>query len=127
MENALSSERKISQSVIQVTELLGMYQAELARILGLKCGDIGELASGRNTIKKDSHAWQQAALFIDAYNLLFDYFSGDAVAIYHWMRAPNQHLQGTPHWLIVDDGKLSLIRDYLSQALSESRGHPENG
>ena len=36
--NPSPSERKLSQSVIQVTEMLGMYHAELARILGHNVG-----------------------------------------------------------------------------------------
>ncbi len=111
--NALESERKITQSVIQVIALLGMYNAELARILGQQCGDIGELTSGQRCIKKDSETWRRAALFIDTYNQLFDYFKGDGVAMYHWMRAHNEHLHGTPHFLIVDDKKLQVIHDYL--------------
>ena len=110
------SERKISQSVIQVIELLGMYQAELARVLGQKCSDIGELTSGKSCIKKDSEAWTQAVLFINMYHQLFDYFEGDGVAMYHWMRSHNKQLNGTPHFLIVDDNKLQAIHDYLSLA-----------
>ncbi len=116
IDKPLASERKLSQSVIQVIELLGMYDAELARILGLQCGDIGELTCGKRCIKRDSDAWYKAALFIETYQLLFDYFDGDGVAMYHWMRADNKHLHGTPHFLIVDDGRLQIIRDYLYQA-----------
>ncbi len=114
IENPFESERKISQSVIQVIELLGMYNAELARILGQQCSDIGELTSGKRCIKRDSEAWQQAVLFIETYHLLYDCFAGDSVAMYHWMRAHNKPLDGTPHFLIVDDGKLQLVHDYLS-------------
>lgn len=115
------SERKISQSVIQVIELLGMYNAELARILGQHCGDIGELTTGRRCIKQGSEAWHQAALFIETYNLLFDNFDGDSVAMYHWMRTYNKHLKGTPHFLMVDDNKLQTIHDYL--CLANKRKH----
>ena len=93
-----------------------MYHAELARILGQQCGDIGELTSGKSCIKIDTEAWSQAVLFINMYNQLFDYFEGDGVAMYHWMRAHNKHLNGTPHFLIVDDDKLQVINDYLSLA-----------
>ena len=116
IENATENERSLSQSVIQVIELLGMYHAELARILGQQCGDVGELTSGRCCIQRDSDAWSQASLFVKTYNLLFDYFNGDSVAMYHWMRAHNKELQGTPHFLIVDAGKLQIIHDYLLQA-----------
>lgn len=116
IDKPFESERKLSQSVIQVTELLGMYNAELARILGQQCGDIGELTSGQRCLKRDSAAWHQAVLFIKTYHLLFDYFESDGVAMYHWMRASNKHLAGTPHFMIVDDGKLQRIHDYLHQA-----------
>ncbi len=92
-----------------------MYHAELARILGQQCGDIGELASGQCCIQKHSEAWHQAELFIEMYQQLYDYFKGDGVAMYHWMRADNRQLNGTPHFLIVDHGKLRLVHDYLIQ------------
>ncbi len=111
-----ASERKISQSVIQVTEMLGMYNAELARILGQQCDDIGQLACGAQCIQENSTAWQQAVLFIECFHLLFDLFEGDSVAMYHWMRADNKSLKGTPHFMIVDDGKLQTVHDYLVQA-----------
>ena len=114
IDNPFESERKFSQSLIQIIELLGMYHAELARILGQHCGDIGELASGKRCIQKNSEAWQRGTLFIDIYHLLFDYFDGDGVAMYHWMRAHNKQLNGTPHFLIVDDGQLAKVHQYLS-------------
>ncbi len=113
INNAFETERKFSQSLVQIVELLGMYNAELARILGQQCGDIGELTSGKQCIKRDTDAWQKGSLFIEIYNLLFDHFDGDGVAMYHWMRAYNKQLDGVPHLLIVDDGKLTLIHEYL--------------
>jgi hypothetical protein len=115
LSNPCENERRLSQSVIQVIEILGMYHAELARILGQQCGDIGELTSGKRCIEKDSEAWRQGVLFIDTYHQLFDFFAGDAVAMYHWMRAYNKQLDATPHLLIVDDGKLQEVHDYLLQ------------
>lgn len=117
IDNPYESERKLSQSVIQVTDMLGMYNAELARILGQRCGDIGELTSGQCCLKRETATWHRAVLFIETYHLLFDYFDGDGVAMYHWMRASNKNLAGTPHFLIVDKGKLQAIHDYLQQVI----------
>ena len=117
VNNSFASERELSQSVIQVTEMLGMYNAELARILGQQCGDIGKLSSGQSCLRKETQSWQQAVLFIETYNLLFDYFEGDGVAMYHWMRASNHQLDGTPHFMIVDDDKLAAVHHYLQQAI----------
>ncbi len=68
ISDAFASERKISQSVIQVTEMLGMYHAELARILGKQCGDIGKLSSGKYCIPKDSETSKRAVLFMEMYH-----------------------------------------------------------
>lgn len=111
IDRPFESERKISQSVIQVIELLSMYHAELARILGQQCADIGQLCTGQRCIEQDSHAWDQAVLFIETYHLLFDYFKGDGVAMYHWMRSDNKRLNGTPHILIVDKESLKRVHD----------------
>jgi len=116
LSNPFENERRLSQSVIQVIERLGMYHAELARILGQQCSDIGELTSGKRCIRKDSEAWRQGILFIETYHQLYDYFAGDAVAMYHWMRAYNKQLDATPHLLIVDEGQLQMVYDYLQQA-----------
>lgn len=116
IDNPCESERKLSQSVLQVIELLGMYHAELARILGKQCGDIGELSSGKTCITQNSDAWNRAALFIDIYHQLYDYFEGDSVAMYHWMRTYNKYLNGTPHLIIVDEGNLQTVHQYLQQA-----------
>ena len=117
VNNSGESERELSQSVMQVTEMLGMYNAELARILRQQCGDIGKLSSGQSCLLKETQSWQQAVLLIETYNLLFDYFEGDGVAMYHWMRASNHLLGGTPHFMIVDDDKLGTVHNYLKQAI----------
>lgn len=116
LDNPFESERKLTQSAIQVVDLLGMYHAELARILGQNCGDIGELSSGKRCIEQSSTAWHRAVLFIKIYQQLYDYFNGDGIAMYHWMRADNKHLNGTPHFLIVDDDQLQAVLNYLEQA-----------
>ncbi len=123
IDNPFETERKLSQSIIQVTELLGMYHAELARILGQQCGDIGELSSGKSCINVNTEVWDRAVLFIDTYHQLYDYFEGDGVAMYHWMRANNKHLNAIPHFLIVDEDKLQLVHDYLLQANKDKIPH----
>ncbi len=65
----------------------------------------------KNCIQRDSEAWHAAVLFINMYHELFDYFAGDAVAMYHWLRAHNKALSGTPHFLIVDEAKLQIVYD----------------
>lgn len=123
LEQPFENERKITQSVIQVIELLNMYHAELARILGLQCADIGQLSSAQTCIQRGSSAWHQAVLFIEMYHFLFDYFAGDGVAMYHWLRADNKVLNGTPHLLIIDSGELKRVHQYLQDVSLKHSPH----
>lgn len=108
-----SDPRKLTQSVLQVVVMLDMYQAELARVLHLKCGDIGELASARRCLEKGTVCWEQATLFVQFYRLLYDRMNADGVAMRHWLRAQNEGLGGVPHLLIVDDDRLADVVRYL--------------
>jgi hypothetical protein len=44
---ATTDPRQLTQSVLQAAQLLGMYQAELARILSVNCWENGELANAK--------------------------------------------------------------------------------
>jgi hypothetical protein len=100
-------------AVLQATEMLGMYRAELARVLHVRCGDVGELAERKALLEPGSNAWEQAKLFVRFYNALYDMSDGDSVAMYHWLRADNRALQGSPVLLIVDEGQLQLVIEYI--------------
>ena len=111
-----SDPRKLTQSVLQVIALLDMYQAELARVLRMKCGDIGELASAQRSLETGTGHWQQALLFVQFYRLLYDRMNGDGVAMRHWLRVENAGLGGIPHLMIVDDDRLADVVSYLENA-----------
>lgn len=49
-------QRQRTQGVLQVIDMLDLYQAELARIPGLQCGDIGELANVQKLLQPDTSA-----------------------------------------------------------------------
>ncbi len=107
--------------------MLDLYQAELARILGLQCGDIGELANAQKLLQADSSAWVQAERLIRFYRLLYRYKNGDGVAMRHWLRRMNPRFQQTPHLMLVDEDRLMELLDFLhsedanlSQSLSDN-------
>ncbi len=108
-----SDPRKLTQSVLQIIDLLDMYQAELARVLRLKCGDIGELASAQRCLVTGTGHWQQALLFVRFYRLLYDRMNGDGVAMRHWLRVKNAGLGGVPLLMIVDDDRLAEVVGFL--------------
>lgn len=93
--------------------MLGMYRAELARVLGLQCGDIGALLEDKQCLQPDTETWQQARSFIDFYRILYETMGGKEPEICHWLRSDNTDLKGVPLLLMVDDGQLARILRYL--------------
>ena len=114
LENPTASAEKLTQSVLQVTDMLGMYQAELARILHLTCPVVGNLANGRQTLIPDTVPWRQAELFVSLYDRLHSRFEGDEVAIYHCLRVHNSVLNGIPLQLLVDELQLEHVLKHFS-------------
>lgn len=108
--------RRLTQCVLQITALLDMYQAELARVLGVHCGDIGQLAGGQQCLQPATQAWTRARLFVRFYQLLYRHMDGDGVAMRHWLRVEQQQLAGMPHRLIVDDARLGDVVALLQRA-----------
>jgi hypothetical protein len=105
--------RQRSQAVVQVIDMLDLYQAELARILGLQCSDIGELVNAQKLLQPESAAWKQAERLIIFYRLLYLYKKGDGVAMRHWLRRMNPHFKQTPHLMLVDENRLLELIDSL--------------
>ncbi len=107
------SPRTITQAFLQAGFCLNMYNAELARILELKCDDIGLINSAQLLLEPGTKAYQNAVLFIKMYQALFDKFNGNAIAMYRWLHRKQKYLDNSPHLLIVDEHKIALIVDYL--------------
>ena len=106
---------KLTPAVLQACEMLSMYQAELARVLGLQCADIGRMTSVQQFLIPDSAAWNKAVSFIQFYQYLFTKFNGDEALMVHWLKTDNSELKGNPLLLMVDDSRLSYILKHLSQ------------
>lgn len=107
--------RRLTQAVLQITTLLDMYQAELARVLGIRCGEVGQLSSGRECLQPGTQTWTRAERFVRFYQLLYRRTGGDGVAMRHWLRVEDPQLAGIPHRLLVDDDKLDAVVDWLQR------------
>ena len=107
--------RALSQAVLQITALLGLYQAELARILQTECPVIGQLASGRRCLEPGTTGWRQAALLVRMYRALYRTYAGDGAAMVHWLHVHQALLGGVPHRLLVDERRLDAIVDCLER------------
>jgi hypothetical protein len=112
-KNVIRSPETLTPAVLQAAEMLGMYHAELARVLKLQCSDIGRLASVQQLIKRGTIEWHQAESFIRFYRAVYKMHSGDETAIYHWLRVDNKQLKGSPLLLIVDDARLEHVINFI--------------
>ena len=117
LSDPFSSSQRLSQSVVQAGELLGLYRAEVARVLGLHCDDVSALFEGRLLLTSNSTAWTQAELFVRLYNALFDRMQGDGPRMVHWLRADNSELGSSPFLLMVDAGQLARVVAYAEGPL----------
>lgn len=113
ISGASDDPRRLTQMVTQITTFLDLYQAELARILGVKCADIGQFTSGSRCLEPGTPAWQQARLFVRLYQALFARTGGDGVAMRHWLRTGSRELCGIPHLLVIDEGRLADVVAHL--------------
>ncbi len=108
---------RLTPAVLQIADMLGMYRAELARVLHLQCGDIGRIATIKETLTPGTQTWQQAVLFVRFYRALYAAMDGDEVAMVHWLRADNKALQGVPLLLMVDEDRVANVLDYVTHRL----------
>lgn len=111
----ITDPRKLTQAVLQITTLLDLYQAELARVLHLQCSDMGLLSNGKTCLEPDTTAWQQAGLLVRFYHVLYEMKQEDGVVMRHWLRVEQQEPGGIPHRLMVDEDKLQDIVELLEQ------------
>jgi hypothetical protein len=107
---------KLSRSVVQIMDMLQLYQAEVARILGWRCADVACLAQARTRLAPDTHAWRQACLLVRCYGALYERYRGDGVAMYHWLHRELPEFGATPHRIMVDGHALAEVVAYLEQA-----------
>lgn len=108
-----SSSRKLSQSVVQAGEMLGLVRAEVARLLEFKCENISALYDGKLVLEEGTTAYQQAVLFIRFYQALYDLMAGDEPKMIHWLRGQKRELNNSPFYLMVDEGQLEQVLTYL--------------
>ena len=111
-------ELRLIASVNHVTDSLGLYRAELARILCLKCGDVSDPVHLETLLSDNADVKKRAERFIHFYQLLDNRFSGDPVAILHWFRKDNKALGTTPFLAMVDDDRLEDVIIELSSSNS---------
>lgn len=109
IDEQFSDSRAFTLAVLQVTQLLGLFHAELARILGVRCGEVGALSNGSAVIDRDAAESEPARQLIRMYRLLYRYCRGDSVAMCHWLRRTDPRLGQSPLLHMVDNGGISRV------------------
>jgi len=111
--NNLGSSSKLTAAVIQGAQLLNLYNAEIASILGLKCADIVEILNSERMIDPETSQGTKALAFIVLFNLLDEYHHSNQELMSNWLRRKQDGLLDTPLSIIVDQDDLELIVNYL--------------
>lgn len=104
-----SDTHSLIASVNYVTDSLGLYRAELARILHLNCGDVSDSAHLEFLMRENIDVKRCAERFVMFYHLLEKHFNGDSVAMLHWFRKQNKQLATSPFLAMVDDARLEDV------------------
>ena len=113
LHEPFASPLRLSQSLVQAAAMLGLVRAEVGRILGFRCEQFTALFEGRSVLEQGSHAYRQAELFIRLYQALYDCMAGEEAQMVHWLRRHNRGLGNAPFYLMVDEGRLAEVVDYI--------------
>lgn len=119
LQDVNQSETTLTRAVIQVAQMLGIYNAELARILHLQCADIGELVNANTTLHTQTSAWQQAEKLLQLYEKLYVYCNGDEACMHNWLRKQHSQLNKAPLYTMVDDLQIDQVVVLLNTRVKE--------
>ncbi len=107
------SPQELSRAVVQAAQQLGLVRAEVGRILGYKCAQFSALYEGSGRLAPGSEAWRKGALLVGLFHLLQRRFGANRAQMVHWLRRHNPQLGDAPFYLMVDQGRLAEVVDYL--------------
>ncbi len=101
--------RALAQNLVRIMDTLQLYQAEVARILGLHCAQVAALVQGRARLNPETPAWIKARRLEQVYAELHQRCGGDSMAMYRWLHLELAPLGATPHRLLVDEHALEAV------------------
>jgi hypothetical protein len=119
-DEATASPERLTQSVLQIADLLGLNRAELSRLLHLQCSETAQLAAVRQTLLPGTPAWEQGLWLVRFYQALHRRMQGSEVAMFRWLRTRNRQLGDTPLMLLVDHDQLVQVTKFLAHDAAES-------
>ena len=94
---------------------LGLYRAELARILRLLCPDVSDPEHLEKLLSDNKEVREQAERFVYFHALLEAQFPDNSTGMVHWFRKKNVRLSTTPFHAMVDHGRLEDVIAELAE------------
>lgn len=107
--------KELTPAVLQAADMLGLYGAELARILNVLCSDISLMANGKKLLAAGSEAWGRGVCFLEFYERLAKSLDENEAAMCHWLRAEHKQLKRTPLLEMVDHNGIKNVINCLDQ------------
>ena len=111
-----TDDHSLIAAVNHAVDTLGLYRAELARILGLNCPDVSDSHNLELLFQSNSAVRSQADLFIRFFRLLETVFSNNTVMMVNWFHRENSELGTSPFLAMVDHGRLCDVVDILQKS-----------
>ena len=110
----LQPEAVAAKALARAASLLGLAQAEIARVLGTSTASVSRSFGGARPLSLESAEGRNALLFLRVFRSLDTLVGGDAPRARAWLDAPNDHLAGeAPRALIATTQGLVRVADYL--------------
>jgi hypothetical protein len=111
---APSPEGVLTRAFVRATEILGVPQKDVGKILGISPASASRLLTQHTrSIKPDSKEGELAILFLRMFRSLDALLDGDLAGSRAWLRAENQHLGGVPLTLTHSVEGLVHVIEYL--------------
>jgi Protein of unknown function (DUF2384) len=102
----------LTKAALRAAALLGLKDAELARVIGVSAASLSRLHRDR-TIAPSTKEGELAVLFVRMYRSLDAVLSGQEKPIRAWFQAENHHLGGVPARLVQTVPGLVHVLQYL--------------
>ena len=101
----------LSKAVLRASEILGLNQAALAKVLGISPSSVSRLHSGEYKLNEQNKEWELAALLTRLYRGLDALMASDERSLRAWMKNPNTALNDVPAKRILNvEGLVDTVR-----------------
>ena len=104
---------KLTLAVLQAADMLGLYGAELARILNVLCSVVSLMSNGKKLLETDSKTRDRGLRSLEFYELLGKTPGHHEADMHHWLRVEHKQLQKSPLLEMVDHNGLRKVMNCL--------------